>query len=127
MKKNMILKIDVEVAEWNSFKDLSELTLLQFKYLVFEYHFFKNDLLLYFNVLKKIHKTHQVFYVHCCPFLDTVSLRNNRLCSGIEVSYIIREGYKFTNDKTIYPIQEFSFEHKEDFNTNILKLFDFYE
>ena len=52
-EKNMILKIDVEVAEWNSFKDLSELTLLQFKYLVFEYHFFKNDLLLYFNVLKK--------------------------------------------------------------------------
>lgn len=47
------------------------------------------------------------------------------LCSAIEVSYIIKEGYKFAKDKTIYPIPEFSYGHKEDFNINILKLYDY--
>ena len=125
-EKNMILKMDIERAEWNSLKDLPKKILLQFKYILLEYHFFKGDLLLFYNVLKKIYKTHQVFYVHCCPFAGVISLGNNRLCSVIEVSYIIRDGYKFTKDKSIYPIPEFSYGQKEDFNVNILKLFDFY-
>ena len=49
---------------------------------------------------------------------------NNRLCSAIEVSYIIRKGYKFEKDDSIYPIQEFSYGAKENFNINILSLFD---
>ena len=36
---NMILKIDVEEAEWNSLNDLSEERIKQFKYIVIEYHF----------------------------------------------------------------------------------------
>ena len=36
----------------------------------------------------------------------------------------IEEGYKFAKDKRIYPIPEFSYGHKEDFNINILKLID---
>ena len=127
-EKNIIFKMDVEGAEWNSLKDLPEKVLLQFKYLLFEYHFSKpkNDLVLFYNVLKKIYKTHQPFYVHCSPFGEAISFGNNRLCKAIEVSYIIRDGYKFIKDKTIYPMQEFSYGHREDFNINILKLFDFY-
>ena len=48
---------------------------------------------------------------------------NNRICVAIEVSYIIRDGYKFTKDKSIYPIPELSYGQKENFNINILKLF----
>ena len=126
-EKNMIFKMDVEGAEWNSLNDLSEDVLKQFKYLLFEYHFRKADKVLAFNVLKKIHKTHQVFYVHCSPFSHIFSSGNNRFCSAIEVSYVIRDGNKFTKDKSIYPISDFSIDHREDFNINIFKLFDFYE
>ena len=41
MKKNMILKIDIEGSEWNSVNDISEDVLKQFKYILIEYHFFK--------------------------------------------------------------------------------------
>ena len=68
-EKNMILKMDVESAEWNSLNDVSEKMLNQFKYILLELHFStKKNLTLFYNVLKKIHKTHQVFYLHCCPY-----------------------------------------------------------
>ena len=123
-EKNMILKMDIEGAEWNSLKDVSEETLTQFKYILLEYHFFKEDLPSFYNTLKKIYKTHQPFYMHCCPFLNTITFGNNRLCQAIEISYIIRTGYQFTTDKSVYPIPELSYGYKEGFNINIIKLFD---
>lgn len=126
-EKNMILKIDIEGAEWNSLKDIPENVLNQFKYILIEYHFFKIDLLLFYNVLKKINKTHQVFYVHCCPFLGISYIGNNRICTGIEVSYIIRKGYQFEKDESVYPIPEFSYGTRKGFNINILKLFNDYK
>ena len=124
-EKNMILKIDIEGAEWNSLDKVSEDVLKQFKYILIEYHFFRINLPLFFKVLRKMHKTHQVFYVHCCPFVGISTFGNNRICSAIEVSYIIRTGYEFVKDKSIYPIQKFSYGSKEGFNINILKLFDY--
>jgi len=125
-EKNMILKIDIESAEWNALNDISEKTLNQFKYILIEFHFFKDNHELYYNVLKKIYKTHQVFYVHCCPMLNLSTFGNNKICKGIEVSYIIRNGNTFTRDKSIYPVPEFSYGYNKDFNVNILKLFDEY-
>ena len=126
-EKNMILKIDIEGAEWNSLNDVSEAVLLQFKYILIEYHFFQINPKLFYNVLKKIHKTHQVFYVHCCPFAGTTAFGNNKLCSSIEVSYIIRTGYEFTKDDSIYPLTEFSYGSRKDYDVNILKIFDGYK
>ena len=126
-ENNMILKIDIESAEWNSLKDISEKTLLQFKYILIEYHFTKENHLLYYNVLKKIYKTHQVFYVHCCPFAGLVNFGFNRICQAIEVSYVLRNGNIFTTDNSIYPISNFSYGYNPIFNINILKLFDNYK
>ena len=126
-EKNMILKIDAEGAEWNALNDIPEEVLSQFKYLLLELHFFKNNQTLYYDVLKKLYKTHQVFYVHCCPYLGIITFGNNRICKGIEVSYIIRKGNCFTQDKTDYPIKKFHYGRNINFNVNILKLFDNYE
>jgi hypothetical protein len=126
-EKNMILKIDTEGAEWNALNDVPEEVLSQFKYLLLELHFFKNNQTLYYDVLKKLYKTHQVFYVHCCPYLGIITFGNNRICKGIEVSYIIRKGNSFTQDKTDYPIKKFHYGRNINFNVNILKLFDYYE
>ena len=70
-EKNMILKMDIESAEWNALNDISE------------------------NIL---------------------------ICQCLEVSYIIRKGNIFTEDETIYPVPEFSYGFRPDFNINIFFL-----
>ena len=133
-EKNMILKMDIEESEWESLIDLKEETLNQFKYIAIEYHFkdeseFKNNNI-YYNVLKKISKTHQAFYVRCNGDRDfLVNFGNNRICHIIEVSYVIKKGNIFIKDDTIYPIYD-QFEYltpklgKLEANLNLLKLFD---
>ena len=122
----MIVKMDVEGPEWNALNDTSEYVLKQFKYILIKYHFFKIYPELFYKVLKKIYKTHQAFYVHCCAVTDIKTFGNNRICVCIEVSYAIRSEFSFAKDKSIYPIEEFSYYNNKDFNVNILKLFDDY-
>ena len=134
-EENMILKIDVEHSEWESLRDLPDRILRQFKYILIEYHFnedrFLNETLLYYNVIKKIYQTHQAFYLRCHNQYLIVYFGNNRFCKYLEVSYIIKKGYEFTKDPSIYPIKEFDLydfskyiTKMGEMNLNILKLFD---
>ena len=132
-EKDMILKIDIEHWEWESINELNEDTLRQFKYIAIEYHFKDenrfNNQNLYYNVLKKISKTHQSFYVRCNADRSyKVNFGNNRICHILEVSYIIKKDNQFIKDETIYPIYEFDYSKpvigKLETNLNILKLFD---
>ena len=132
LEKNMILKIDVEHCEWNSLKDVSNDILSQFKYIAIEFHFRsnQNDTKLYYEVLKKFQKSHQVFYLRCHGRHIIVTFGNNRICKYLEVSYIIKKDNQFSKDESIYPIFEFDFtgpvkNGKTEMNLNILKLFDF--
>ena len=130
-EKNMILKIDVEHAEWNALNDLKDEILTQFKYIVIEFHFLKpeSEAELYYKVLKKIKRTHQVFYHRCHGREHIVKFGNNFVCKYLELSYIIRDGNNFTKDDSFYPNFEFDFHGpgltKPEVNLNILKLFDF--
>ena len=131
-ENNMILKMDIEYHEWESLVDVSEKILSQFKYIVLELHFNDekeaNINLLYYNVLKNIHKTHQCFYIHCANRYKVVKFGNNRICKFMEISYVIRKDYEFDKDLTVYPIKEFDFAlnapNMEEVNINFLKLFD---
>ena len=130
-EKNMILKMDIEFWEWESIIDLKEETLSKFKYIAIEYHFFqvKDNLDLFYNVIKKISKTHQSFYARCNGDRSKkVNFGNNRICHILEVCYIIRKDNKFIKDETIYPIYEFDYsipkEGALEMNLNLLKLFD---
>ena len=87
---NMILKINKEFCEWNTIKDLSESILNQFKYIILELHF-ENDIQLYYDVLKKLSETHQVFYFNCNYGGNVITFGNNRVCEYLEVSYVIRK------------------------------------
>ena len=123
--------MDVEHCEWDSLKNLSEITLKQFKYIIIEFHFskVKEEAQLYYNVLKKLSKNHQVFYLRCHGRKKIVNFGNNRICKYLEVSYIIKKDNKFTKDESIYPIFKFDFHpptlnKKAEFNLNLLKLFD---
>ena len=128
-EQNMLLKIDIEGAEWNSLNDLPENILTQFKYIVIEYHFLNlNEGQLYFNVIKKISKTHQTFYLRCNGREGIITFGNKRICQFIEVSYIIKKNNNFDKDDTMYPVFKFDFvgpnnSGKVEFNINLLKLF----
>ena len=132
-EKNMILKLDIEIWEWESLIDLKEETLNQFKYICIEFHF-KNATIgnngeLYYNVLKKISKTHQAFYIRCNANKNLkINFGNNRICYLLEVSYIIKEGNLFKKDDAVYPIYEFEYigpyKIYNEMNLNLLKLFD---
>lgn len=131
-EKNMILKIDIEGWEWIPLNELNEDILKQFKYIVINYHFLEpSKEELYYNIIKKIHKSHQAFYFRCHG-RNIISPLRNRICKFLEVSYIIREGNIFDKDDSIYPILEFDFTKPRnkfisDINLNIFKIFDFYE
>ena len=132
-EKNMILKIDIEHWEWESINSLNEDILKKFKYIAIEYHFrdekeFDNKNM-YYNVLKKISKTHQSFYARCNGDRSIkINFGHNRICFILEVSYILREKNIFIKDDDIYPIYEFDYsvpiKGKLETNLNILKLFD---
>ena len=89
----MILKIDVEHSEWDSLKDISHDILNQFKYIVIEFHFNNvlNEAKLYYDVLKKINKSHQAFYLRFHGRNIIVTFGSNRICQFLEVSYIIKK------------------------------------
>ncbi len=132
-EKNMILKIDIEHWEWESINSVNEDILKKFKYIAIEYHFrdeksFDNQNM-YYNVLKKISKTHQSFYARCNGNRSKkINFGYNRICQILEVSYILRENNIFIKDETVYPLYEFDYsipkQGKLETNLNILKLFD---
>ena len=126
-EKNMILKMDVSEHEWDAFNAISENVLKQFKYILVEFHFITNIYPeLFYKVLKKIYKSHQVFYVHCCADQRVKTFGNNRICVAFEVSYALRSDFSFTKEKSIYPIKGLAYANHKGFNVNILKLFDDY-
>ena len=123
-EKNMILKINSELFDWDALKDLPENNLKQFKYITLELYF-KNNAKLYYDVLKKLNKTHQVFYLSCHNGAKIITFGDNRVCEILDVSYIIRENNTFIKDSSIYPIPEFNKgKEKSEMNLNIFKLFD---
>ena len=131
--KNMILKMDIEHWEFESIINLKEETLNQFKYILIEYHFkdekeFQDDNL-YYNVLKKISKSHQAYYARCNGDRGHIAhFGYNRICQIIEVCYIIKEGNTFIKDEDIYPIYEFDYSvpqrGRSEMNLNVLKVFE---
>ena len=128
---NMILKMDIEGAEWESLRDLPPKLLNKFKYIIIEYHFLKpeTDGKLYYDVLKQIFKYHQPFYFRCNTRNITVNFGNNRICKYLEVSYINRKNNTFLKDDSIYPLFEFDYEgpnleNNNEMEVNILTLFN---
>ena len=86
----------------NLINDLNEDILIRFKYIPIEYHVLEpSKEELYYNVFKKVYKSHQAFYYHC-NIRGKISPIRNKVFTALELSYIIREGNKFDKDDSIY-------------------------
>ena len=104
-KSGMILKMDVEGAEWGVFAHLPVGFLQRFDQILLELHDM-NSLEKYQDIvasLKMLNETHQLVHVHgnnCAHYL---------MCNGLvmpgamECTYIRREKYSFCEDDTFYP------------------------
>lgn len=118
-EKNMLLKIDVESFEWDVFQYLPLNILKQFKYIVGEFHFSPLKKYNYYFILKRLQTTHQIFHLHCNNLGGIIDLDGYKICDSLEISYIIKNGTKFTIDNSIYPIDNLDYKNypfKPDIN-----------
>ena len=95
-EKDMILKMDIEGYEWDSFLYMNFNILRQFKYIIVEFHFSDSYKSIYSKVLKKLNKTHQIFHLHCNNCGQYINFDGYNICNSLEVSYVIRQGNTFT-------------------------------
>ena len=125
-EKNMILKLDIESNEWDVFQNLEINNFRQFKYIVGEFHFFNSGKIQYYNILKKILGTHQIFHIHCNNCGNIIKLNGYIICNLLEISFIQREGYEFTEDINVYPIDGLDYKNckrRED-TSYVINLFN---
>ena len=118
-EKNMILKLDIEGGEWNIFNDISQDILIQFKYILVEFHFNKKYVEIYSKVFKKLNKTHQIFHLHCNNCCGIINFDDYFICAAIEISFIIKENNTFINSSDYFPIKNIDFPNikkSEDIN-----------
>lgn len=113
-EENMILKLDIESYEWEVLENLPINIFKQFKYIAGEFHLNEKDELQYYNIFKKIQETHQIFHIHCNNCGEIINLNNFKICNLLEISFIQKEGYKFTNDYNNYPIEGLDYKNCEN-------------
>lgn len=105
LERDMILKIDVEGAEWGVFEDISETILKQFSQIVVEFHGLCNleKLSRYNDVLEKINKYHQPVHYHINNCGDVYWFDDKPYGDTIELTFANRTKYKFVEGKIKLP------------------------
>ena len=99
-KHDMILKMDVEGAEWGFFEQVSSETLSRFTQIVMEFHGVNSpelkDRIL--AALRKINQTHQLVHIHGQNVGFYISVGGQTFCNQIEVSYVRRDKYSLDDN-----------------------------
>lgn len=94
--RNIILKMDVEGAEWDFFESVSSDLLNCFSQMTFELHAMtyrtKRKTI---AVLKKINKTHQAIWIHANNYGGVDNAGNISIPDLLEITYVNRNQYKF--------------------------------
>lgn len=99
-KHDMILKMDVEGAEWGFLEMVGSETLSQFRQIILEFHGVNNPGLCdrLPNILRKINTTHQLIHIHGQNSSYYMKIGDKTFCNLIEVTYARRDRYKFVDD-----------------------------
>lgn len=95
---NMLLKMDVEGAEWGFFEQVSSEVLSQFSQMTFEFHEVLShpnpELVL--SVFRKINQTHQLIHMHANNNGAYISFGDKIFCDSPELTYVLRSKYSFS-------------------------------
>lgn len=100
---DLLLKMDIEGAEWDTLKNTEPKTLTKFRQIVVEFHWLENifDDQYYetaLEVLHKLSKTHFVLNAHPNNNGDTLIVENLLFPGVIEISYLRRDSYQIYSD-----------------------------
>ena len=99
-KQDMILKMDVERAEWGFLRQTSSETLSKFSQIVFELHSINHlenrELIL--EDLRKLNKTHKLIHLHACNWGYHIEIGGKKFPTVYEATYILRDKYNIADD-----------------------------
>ena len=109
--KDMILKMDIEGAEWDVLPNLSEDILSKFRQIVFELHgmtrispFFQKKV---HASLTNLNKTHQLVHVHANNCGMHVNINENvKFPFFLEATYVRKNSYTFIDNQREFPTSE---------------------
>lgn len=104
-KTNLILKMDVEGAEWDFLNEVSEETLNQFSQVVLELHWFSNESLhnQILSALERLNKTHQVVHIHANNHVGVDFCENIMLPQVLEITCLRKSSYNFIDSYKYFP------------------------
>jgi hypothetical protein len=105
---NMILKMDIEGAEWEVLSAVSRDLLMRFEQLTFEFHGLHSicsgpwgERIV--QVLEKINHDFTLFHVHANNYAEIQIVAGFPICQVLEVSYVRSDLITRARSKTIYP------------------------
>ena len=107
-ESNMILKMDVEGAEWSFLSTVTSETLNQFDQMVFEFHGMikpKDQSVMNATLacLTKINRTHSLVHLHANNFGATLILDEKILMPDtLELTYVKTSNYELVDDENIF-------------------------
>lgn len=106
-KQNLILKMDVEGAEWGGISLTPREVLDQFDQIVMELHgvFDKRYIQRVKIFLEKINQTHQVVHVHANNYGHVSYVNDDTYPMTLEVCYVNRRRYTFIQRDIMFPIE----------------------
>lgn len=106
MKKNFVLKMDVEGAEWEFINSIDLDILSRFSQITFELHGLTdmNRSEEIINVLTKINKTHQSIWVHANNAGRVEQARNIVIPDLLEITYVLKDRYDFEDIEYSCPL-----------------------
>lgn len=97
---DLLLKFDVEGAEWDNLQRVSIETLKRCRFIIGEFHFFNNILDINFylavlNVLSKLSANHTLIHAHANNYGELINAKGVLIPVGIELTYL-------RNDRTTF-------------------------
>lgn len=107
-KSNMILKMDVEGAEWKFLKTVSAETLNRFDQMLFEFHHFTRpktqiEMNNVISCIEKINQTHSLVHLHANNYGPFLILDDKILFPALlELTYVKTSNYELVDDENIY-------------------------
>lgn len=103
---NLILKMDVEGAEWDFIANTSSGILNQFRQITFELHrltdIANREKIL--GTLNKLNETHQAVWIHANNFGQVERARNIEIPAYIEITYLNKSKYKTVSGSCHFPL-----------------------
>ncbi len=107
-ESGMILKMDVEGAEWSVIRDVPQDILSLFSQIIFEFHHVSTPFFLNFqeslSVFEKLNRTHQVIWIHANNFDVAEELDGITIPNTLEITYASKCEYKFEQTEYSCPL-----------------------